>query len=1002
MAALRISSAKPQKTYWAFTKALASAVLEWLLISLLFVNAIFSYLITKLAHYCELQTPCLLCSRLDHVFGNKKLGYYWDLICGNHKVEISSLVLCHAHDKLVDVHRMCENCLFSFATINKSNAETYRLLVGKLGEESKIGCSSSKHCSCCNEPWVSGGYAEKLIRSKSIGSEADELDVPLSGIIGPNQDDLKMRRGKPSVSDPHIRTSGLDPLSHVGYTELKVTSDTESEVLYSDDEDENVLLRKINNSKDDLAVRGVQLEPLIITLADDSATEKLIESKALLRETYVSKDDVQGVQLEPLIILADNSATEKLIISNALLHKTDDSKDDLAVQGAQLEPLITLTDNSATEKLIISDSAPEASSSASHVQLGSIEPHGIGSTSVESTVSVKNDLEELNWQQPDSKANSPALTELISLDDSPSSSNAVETTIEVSKGTIDLMRTGEVWQTSMEESGTIYDARTTLITPSENGLEAKPVSTDTAQQLPNLLDLGDAYKIAVSNKGRQLSGVLAERAGKDSTRVSADFRILLTQLSATRGLEQSMNDKSPRFSVNSDEPKTSDALNSIGMQIPQKRISMEQNESVMPVDGSTLQKRVSLERNESGLSLDGNALQNRISLERNESGLSLDGSALQKRISLERNESGLSLDGSIVSEMEGESMVDRLKRQVDHDRKHMSALYKELEEERNASAIAVNQSMAMITKLQEEKATLHMEALQCLRLMEEQSEYDMEALQKANDLLAKKEKEIQDLEAELEFYKNNFLSESILENVVEETHDIKARDIEMDQTESIGVEDSASGLRDSVSGKRITCDKVEGTGMPLGGKDTSTMKNADLQFEDEKLYILKCLKKLEKKLYLFSNDGIYLEYGEYSRSEGDGESEFKESNFNGGNKENGGVEENDFSMQHDVSVSCRDLHAQFSFEKAQLVYTENSEIDSSGLGSPVLHKGSDLASLGNEVLDLNGRLGALEADQTFLEHTFNSLRNGEEGLRLIREVASHLRELRRRIDSTVA
>ena len=53
--------------------------------------------------------------------------------------------------------------------------------------------------------------------------------------------------------------------------------------------------------------------------------------------------------------------------------------------------------------------------------------------------------------------------------------------------------------------------------------------------------------------------------------------------------------------------------------------------------------------------------------------MSLDGSALQKRISLERNESGLSLDGSIVSEMEGESMVDRLKRQIDHDRKHMSA-----------------------------------------------------------------------------------------------------------------------------------------------------------------------------------------------------------------------------------------------------------------------------------------------------------------------------------------
>jgi hypothetical protein len=151
---------------------------------------------------------------------------------------------------------------------------------------------------------------------------------------------------------------------------------------------------------------------------------------------------------------------------------------------------------------------------------------------------------------------------------------------------------------------------------------------------------------------------------------------------------------SPKLSINSDEVKTSDASSIIGMQI------------------------------------------------------------LQKRITLERNESGLSLDGSIVSEIEGESDIDRLKRQVEHDKKLLSALYKELEEERNASTIAVNQAMAMITRIQEEKATLHMEALQSLRMMEEQAEYDMEALQKTNDLLTEKEKEVQDLEEELEFYRS--------------------------------------------------------------------------------------------------------------------------------------------------------------------------------------------------------------------------------------------------------
>jgi len=167
-----------------------------------------------------------------------------------------------------------------------------------------------------------------------------------------------MIRGKPpvSVGATNLRNSGIDSLSHVGYTELKVTSDTESEVLYSDDDnDASALLRATDVSKDDLTIQDVQLEPLIITLAVDSATEKLI----------------------------------------------------------------------------IADSAPEAFSPVSQVELDSIEVHG--STSVASTAAVKNGLEELNWQQAVSMASSPAPTDLLSLDYVTPSSNTMETTIEVSK-----------------------------------------------------------------------------------------------------------------------------------------------------------------------------------------------------------------------------------------------------------------------------------------------------------------------------------------------------------------------------------------------------------------------------------------------------------------------------------------------------------------------------------------------------------------------------------------
>ncbi|KAG8389245.1 hypothetical protein BUALT_Bualt02G0208800 [Buddleja alternifolia] len=102
-----------------------------------------------------------------------------------------------------------------------------------------------------------------------------------------------------------------------------------------------------------------------------------------------------------------------------------------------------------------------------------------------------------------------------------------------------------------------------------------------------------------------------------------------------------------------------------------------------------------------------------------------------------------------VSDVEGENN-DTLKRQVEHDKRCLNSLYKELEEERNASAIAANQAMAMI----------HMEALQYLRMMEEQAQHDMEALERANDLLTERERELQDVEDELEFYRNYFIEKS--------------------------------------------------------------------------------------------------------------------------------------------------------------------------------------------------------------------------------------------------
>lgn len=49
----------------------------------------------------------------------------------------------------------------------------------------------------------------------------------------------------------------------------------------------------------------------------------------------------------------------------------------------------------------------------------------------------------------------------------------------------------------------------------------------------------------------------------------------------------------------------------------------------------------------------------------------------------------------------------------------LQALYAELEEERGASTVAASETMVMINRLQEEKATIQMEALQYQRMIDE-------------------------------------------------------------------------------------------------------------------------------------------------------------------------------------------------------------------------------------------------------------------------------------------
>ncbi|KAK6915385.1 GTD-binding domain [Dillenia turbinata] len=566
-----------------------------------------------------------------------------------------------------------------------------------------------------------------------------------------------------------------------------------------------------------------------------------------------------------------------------------------------------------------------------------------------------------NLQGVEYQANPDVRTELISFDgDMPSLSNSKQESGEGSRE----RGTEEACQESVNENEDVTNTCTEPSTRTGTGSELNPSLSDASLQVPNYLDLSDAYMLAVANRGGQLPGMLAGQwSGKDSA-LNEDLKLMLSQLSASRGMELFLNNISPRVSGNANNLKSSVQSSSIELQI--------------------LQKRVSLERIDSGLESIGLQI-------------------LQKRVSLDRNDSGLeSLDGSMVSEIEGESLIDRLKREIEHERKVISSLYRELDEQRNASADAANLALAMITRLQEEKATLQTEGLQCLRMMEEQSEYDLDALHKANDLLVEKEKEIQDLEAELEFHRNKFPNKSMIEKIEESSCDLESGEVKAKHLDDSRTEDCTTLSCNLAHLRFDICDEVRCNQVaeePCGSdrsdrayklhkeKNGSTLKTSILEFENERSFTLQSLKEIEMKLHLFSGSGVRvgLSNGEHTEQEVEEFGYLPELSHEKPGQRSDEMEVNAIFLRMEKSDS----------EEPQSASNVNLKLSSGMEGASSCFGEANILALVKQLSYLNNRIKALEADTNFLEHTINSLRAGDEGVLFIQQIAFHLRELRR-------
>ncbi|KAI9126239.1 hypothetical protein K1719_002660 [Acacia pycnantha] len=352
--------------------------------------------------------------------------------------------------------------------------------------------------------------------------------------------------------------------------------------------------------------------------------------------------------------------------------------------------------------------------------------------------------------------------------------------------------------------------------------------------------------------------------------------------------------------------------------------------------------------------------------------------------SVERKESGTeeSLDGSsTISDIEpGELTVEKLKSVLKAERMALSSVYAELEEERSASAVAANQTMAMINRLQEEKAAVQMEALQYQRMMEEQSEYDQEALQLLNDLMVKREKEKQDLEREVETYRKKVQEIEVKEKSVMSRRDITTSNSSV----SCSNEEDSDGLSVDLNQEA----KKENGFYGEQNTNTNTPVDAVLyleeslaNFEEERLSILEQLKVLEKKLVMLNHE----EENVCNHENGNGYHNYVNGFGNGHSQINGGRKK----------ISQKGKRLLPLFEDVIIGKEENGVMDLDlSLDSVENISVMEDTDLEEELDDVYERLQALEADREFLKHCISSMRKGDKGLYLLQEILQYLHDLR--------
>ncbi|KAJ0260005.1 myosin-binding protein 4 [Hirschfeldia incana] len=697
---------------------LTYAACEWFLIFLMLMDALLSYLLVWFARYCRLPLPCFLCSKLLHS------PLHWRLLlCRNHRSEVSSYISCLNHDNnLADCRGMCDDCLLSFTKTTGPDPDMNRLLLGKLGYD-LLSTSHFAHpprsCSCCNKPWRTRNHTQRLVRLGSGGAKpnipAPRHHLTRRGSVGSLK---KMRNHHKAAATSGVDAgSRSDGMAHVGYAELKIHSESESEFLFTDDDalfqtidfSGEASERRVHRSRS----RGSFDDKKMLKRKQPYLQEKHDRNIHVKDHKPRERKNVDKKQQQQPPIEAREDAdviSELITMSEARPFSLDLPKEESAggaVAQSENEADVSGSSSPSGGEFL----SPSGDNSASHeIQIQAHDDSGDSAVEIEASEAAVDQKVSDHTEVPGSVADEPSGDE----------DNVVE-------GDFKPVKTNDRPVSLSDEPSSDEKSRV------EGDL--KPLTTNDEES--NEVNENIVAEEYFSNEEEEAE---VKAHSEPSTSKDVPGSVSVEQ---SRDEEDGSKGYPVAQSHSNHEEKDVDNRDSVTGSATEEHFGKEEHEETEPLTSPKISNEgTSLEHSHDKDSSKATETQN----------TSDDRPELKQSASVESFV-------SISSDIEGETLVDLLKQQLEHERKSLKDVSKELEEERNASAIAANQAMAMITRLQEEKAALHMEALQYLRMMDEQAEHDVDALERANDVLADREKEIQDLEMELEYYRVKYPDE---------------------------------------------------------------------------------------------------------------------------------------------------------------------------------------------------------------------------------------------------